>query len=153
MIEAPEIIHISKTQTALIPISAPQTEIRQAMGAGIRELIDALSAQQVMPAGPRFTHHLHRPSAQWDFEICVPVSCLMKTVGRVINGQRPAMRVARAVHHGAYEGLGNAWGELLGWMRARELQPTEDLWEGYIVGPEDAADPGDWRTELLQPLR
>ena len=63
-----------------------------------------------------------------------------------------AMTVARAVWSGGYEGLAGAWGELLGRLDASGLRTADDLWERYLVGPEAAASPADYRTELNRPL-
>lgn len=62
------------------------------------------------------------------------------------------MNVARTVYHGGFEGLGDAWSELLDWIEANGRRPTQDLWERYTVGPEASDNPADWRTELTQPL-
>jgi effector-binding domain-containing protein len=62
-----------------------------------------------------------------------------------------AATVARSVYHGDYEGLADAWGELMTWIEARALTPADDLWECYTVGPETCDDPSDRRTELNRP--
>ena len=50
-------------------------------------------------------------SENFDFEICVPVSAPVVPVGRVKPGTFPAVKVARTIYCGAYERLGEAWGE------------------------------------------
>jgi effector-binding domain-containing protein len=122
------------------------------MGPGISEVMAAAQAQGIGPAGPWFTHHLRMDPAVFDFEICVPVTAPVVPVGRVKPGQMPAVRVARTVYHGPYEGLGAAWGEFSQWITANSYAPRPDLYECYLKGPESSPNPADWRTELSQPL-
>lgn len=122
------------------------------MGPGIRELMGAVAAQGIAITGPWFTHHLRNPSDTFDFEIGVPVASPVAAAGRMTPRQRPAMRVARTIFHGDYEGLGNAWGEFTTWIEAEGLSPAKDLWECYVSGPESSPDPANWHTELNRPL-
>jgi effector-binding domain-containing protein len=73
-------------------------------------------------------------------------------VGRVQPGQLPAVRVARTVYHGGYEGLGGGWGELMAWIAANGHTAATDLWEVYLTDPSSSPDPASWRTELNRPL-
>jgi effector-binding domain-containing protein len=122
------------------------------MGPGIAELMAAVAAQGIAPAGPWFTHHLRMDPATFDFEIGVPVTAQVAASGRVKPGHLPATTVARTVYHGPYEGLGGAWGELDAWIAANGHTPGPDLWECYVVGPEANPDPANWRTQLNRPL-
>jgi len=88
------------------------------MGPGIAELLAAVAAQGIVPAGPWFTHHLRMDPATFDFEICVPVTAPVAASGRVKAGHLPATTVARTTYHGPYEGLGGAWGEFDAWIAA-----------------------------------
>jgi effector-binding domain-containing protein len=152
MIDTPQIIQTTAQLTAMIHLTIPRSEIRSAMGPGIGEVIAAAKAQGIGPAGPWFTHHLKMDSAIFDFEICVPVTAPVALVGRVMPGEMPAIRVARTVYRGPYEGLGVAWSEFKDWIAANGHVPRPDLYECYLTGPESTANPADWRTELSQPL-
>src|SRR5207248_2790695 len=110
MIETPQIIQTTAQLTATLHITVRREEIRDVMGPGIREVFDAVAAQGMTPSGPWFTHHLRRPTDTFDFDICVPVASPVKPTGRVQPGEWPAMKVARTVYCGPYEGLGEAWG-------------------------------------------
>ena len=88
----------------------------------------------------------------FDFEISVPVTAPVAAAGRVKPGQWPAMKVARTLYHGPYEGLGEAWGEFMDWIKANGHTPRADLYECYVAGPESSPDPATWRTELNRPL-
>ncbi len=152
MLDTPQITETAAQLTAVIHLTIPRAEIRNVMGPGIGELMAAIAAQGIAPAGPWFTHHLRMDPDTFDFEIGVPVTVPVAAAGRMKPGQLPATRVARTVYHGAYEGLGAAWGEFDAWIAAKGHTPGTDLWECYVVGPESSPDPVNWRTELNRPL-
>ena len=126
--------------------------MREVFGACVGELIAAIQAQGIAPAGPVFTHHLRRPTDTFDFELCVPVATPVAAAGRVQPGAWPAMRVARTIYHGPDEGLPEAWGGFMDWMETQGLQQAEDLWECYLTGPHSEPDPARWQTQLNRPL-
>jgi effector-binding domain-containing protein len=152
MIETPQITQTTPRLAAVIHLTIPRSEIRSAMGPGITEVIAAVKAQGIGPAGPWFTHHLKMNPATFDFEICVPVTAPVIPAGRVKPGMFPAVTVARTIYHGDYERLGEAWGEFKAWIAANGHVAAPDLYECYLVGPESSPNPADWRTELSQPL-
>ena len=152
MLDPPQITQTAAQQTAIIRLTIPRAEIRNVMGPGIGELMAAITAQGIAPAGPWFSHHLRMDPDTFDFEISVPVTAPVVATGRVKPGQLPAARVARTVYRGPYEGLGAAWGEFNAWIAASGHKPGADLWEVYVAGPESNPDPATWRTELNRPL-
>jgi effector-binding domain-containing protein len=152
MLDTPQITTSAPQLMAFIHLTIPRDQIQDVMGPGLMEVHQAISAQEIGPAGPWFTHHLKMDPAIFDFEICVPVNKPIKSAGRVQPGEFPARRVARTVYHGPYEGLGSAWGEFEAWITANGHKPAADLWEVYLAGPEVGPDASKWRTELNRPL-
>jgi len=152
MIDTPQITKTAGQLAAVIRLTVPRAEIRNVMGPGIGEVMAAVAAQGIGPAGPVFSHHFKMDPEVFDFEVGVPVTKAVTAVGRVQPGQLPAARVARTVYHGPYEGLGAAWGEFVAWIAANGHTAAPDLWECYVAGPESIPDPANWRTELNRPL-
>lgn len=152
MLETPQIVRTSPLDTAIIHLTVPREEIQNVMGPGLRELMAAIAAQGIAPAGPWFTHHLKMAPGIFDFEISIPVTTPVKAAGRVQPSQWPAMTVARTVYHGGFEGLGDAWGDFGDWIKAQGHTTAEDLWERYLVGHDVSSDPADFRTELNRRL-
>jgi len=152
MLETPQITQTTNRNTAAIHLTIPRDEIQNVMGPGLQELMATIEAQAITPTGPWFTHHLKMSPGIFDFEICVPVSAPVTATGRVKPGHWPAMRVARTVYCGPYEGLGEAWGEFLEWVETNGHSTAPDLYECYLTGPESGPDPAKWRTELSKPL-
>ena len=152
MIDAPHIIQTKTQLAAVIHLTIPKDQIRHVMQPGLAELMATVAEQNLKPTGPWFDHHLRIADDSWDFEICVPVSAPVKAAGRVRPGEWPAMKVARTIYHGPYEGLAGAWGEFLDWITANGHTPAQDLYQSYVAGPESNPDPANWRTELTKPL-
>lgn len=152
MIDKPKVVETAAQSCALIHLVIPKPEIQTVMGPGIQELHAVLAAQGVAPAGSWFTHHYKIVPDSWDFEICLPVAKAVAPAGRVESGVWSAMRVARTIYRGGFEGLGEAWGKLAEWIAGRGLAPADDLYERYLVGPESGRPPAEWETELSRPL-
>jgi len=152
MIDKPQIVQTVAQHTAIIHLTIPREEIRNVMGPGLGEVMAAVAAQGISPAGPWFTHHLRMDPDTFDFELSVPVTSPISPSGRVQAGQLPAATVARTIYHGPYEGLGSAWAEFDAWITAQGHASGPDLWECYLAGPESNSDPASWRTELNRPL-
>src|SRR3954470_6052193 len=122
MIDPPRILQLEARPTAMIPLIATWEEMPVVMGPTIHELLAEVAAQGVTPAGPWFTHHLRRPTETFDFEVSIPVSAPVQPNGRVRLSQWPAMRAARTIYHGGYEGLAQAWPAFFAWLEANGHQ-------------------------------
>jgi effector-binding domain-containing protein len=152
MIEAPEIVQTEEQPAAVIHFTIAREEMRNVMGPGISELMAAIAAQHIAPAGPVFAHHLRIDPETFDFELGVPVATPVSAAGRVKPSVVPAMRAARTIFHGGYEGLPAAWGEFDAWIAAQGHTLAPDLWESYVTTPDTNPDPNTWRTELTRPV-
>ena len=152
MIEKPHITETTAQLTAIIHLTIPREEMQKVFGPAIGELMAAIAAQGLAPCGPVFAHHLKMSPDTFDFELGVPVDAPIVAAGRVEPRHWSAVKVARTVYHGPYEGLPAAWGEFMDWIEANGHAPAEDLWECYVVHPDSASDPAAWRTELNRPL-
>jgi effector-binding domain-containing protein len=155
VIEPLRILQTTPQLTASIPLRVPREEIRHVMGPGLAELKAAVAAQNVAITGPWFTHHFRNPGEVFDFEICLPVATSVAPVGRVKPAQWSAMTIVQTTYQGGFEGLGNAWGEFIGLIKAAGHKTVDGLYESYAIGPEVSPDPSVWRTvlskELLEP--
>jgi uncharacterized protein (DUF302 family) len=65
---------------------------------------------------------------------------------------RHARPAARIVHHGDYAGIGVAYQELEEWTARHGYRPAGPPTETYLVGPDVAADPAGYRTEICLPV-
>lgn len=152
MIDEPKIVQMQAIKMAAVHVTVSRDKIREAMGAGYQELMEALKAQGVTPTGPWFTHHFKMDPAIFDYEIAVPVAADVKPAGRVAPGELRGMRVAQTVYRGPYEGLPDAWAEFDAWIAKNGHTTAPDLVEVYRVGPESGNKASEWQTELSRPL-
>jgi effector-binding domain-containing protein len=148
MIDTPQVAQT----TATIRFAIPCNEIQKVMGPAIGEVIAAVVAQGIGPAGPVFSHHFRMSPDIFDFEVGVPVTTPVTPVGRVQPSKLPVAKVMRTIYRGPYEGLGGAWGEFSEWLIANGHSTAENLWEFYVVSPESTFDPEKLETELNRPL-
>lgn len=152
MIDEPEVTQTSARPAAVIHLSIARAEMPKVMGPAIGEVLAAVRAQGIGPAGALFAHHLKMTPETFDFELGFPVTGPVVAVGRVFASELPAAKVARTVYQGPYEGLSTAWGEFMQWIEAHGHTPAADFWETYLVGPESGPDSSRWRTEFTRPL-
>jgi effector-binding domain-containing protein len=133
---------------AVIHLTVPRERIQEVMGPAIAEVMEAVRAQGIGPAGALFAHHFGMRPGVFNFEVGVPVSADLVPVGRVFLSELPAAKVIRTIYRGPYEGLGEAWDEFMKEIEAAGHQPAGNLWETYLSGPESGPDPAGWTTEL-----
>jgi effector-binding domain-containing protein len=150
MLDKPFLMVTQAQAAAVIHINIPRDQIQEVMGPAIMEVISAVSAQGIGPAGPVFAHHFGMTPGIFNFEVGVPVSGAVQPVGRVIASVVPAATVMRTVYTGPYEGLGDAWEDFQDLVTAEGRTLGPNLWESYLQGPETGGDPSTYRTELNQ---
>jgi effector-binding domain-containing protein len=56
------------------------------------------------------------------------------------------------MHAGPYDEVGPAWQDLMLWISEKGYRPAGAGREIYLVGPEQAQDPADYRTEIVCPV-
>ncbi len=152
MLDKPQIVQTQAQPAAAIRLTIPRAEMQSVMGPAIAEVMAAISAQGIAPAGPVFAHHLKMDPDIFDFEVGIPVMTPVSAEGRVIPSSLPAATAARTVYHGPYEGLPAAWDEFMEWIATEGHDSAPDLWECYLVHADSNPDPAAWRTELNRPL-
>lgn len=146
------IVQTEAQPAAVIHITVPRDKIQEVMGPAIMETMNAASAQGVGPIGPVFAHHFGMRPGIFNFEVGVPVSGPVTSVGRVKQSELPAAKIARTVYTGSYEGLGDAWGDFIDMMEAHGLTRAPNLWERYLTDPSTTPNPDDYQTELNHPI-
>jgi effector-binding domain-containing protein len=158
MLTHPVIVDTAGCKAAVIHLSVPRSEMAAVMPPAVHEILAVISNQGLCPVGPMFAHHLKMSPEMFDFEVGFLVERAVEPEGRVKPGSLPAVKVARTIYQGPYEGLHSAWdafGKQLqadGTLDQADLKSGETLWESYLVGPEPGSDGSKYRTELNLPL-
>jgi effector-binding domain-containing protein len=117
------------------------------------EVAECASRQGVAIEGPPFARFFDYTDEQADFEAGFPVSAPLRAEGRVEPGELPGGRAAITVHRGAYEDLEGAHDAIGDWVLAHDHDPGGPVWEVYVSGPQQHADPARWETKVVWPLR
>jgi hypothetical protein len=100
MLDRPQIVTTETQPAAVIRLTIPRADIQRVMGPAIGEVMGAIAAQGVAPAGPVFSHHFRMDPDVLDFEVGVPVT---RPAARRRHGPCESQRVAG--RHGRADGL------------------------------------------------
>ncbi len=149
----PELDDLGAMATAVVGGVVPMAEIADFFDRAFSELAAVLDRQGIAPTGPAFARYCGPPGETADLEVGFPVQGSVVPEGQVYPSSLPAGRVARLVHVGGYEGIGETWGRLGSWIAEQDLTPGTDLWEVYVVEPDPDMAPGDLRTNLFWTVR
>ncbi len=149
---APELLDLDETSTAVVHGVISMSEMVDFFDRSFTELMEVLAHQGVTPAGAGFARYAGPPGETVDLEVGFPVNSTVSDEGQVRAGTLPAGRVARLVHLGAFDELGESWARLGEWIGAQGLTPGADMWEVYVTEPRPDMDPADLRTELYWTL-
>ena len=149
---AADLATVTDTPTAVIRGVVPVAELANFFDRSFTTLATVTSTQGVAITGPAFAFYHGAPSDTADLEVGFPTSQPIEPTDGVEVGTLPAGRVARAIHHGSYDGLGSSWGQLEQWIRGQGLEPAGSFWEVYVTEPSPDMDPAELRTELIWPV-
>lgn len=149
----PGLVDLTETPTAVIHGVIPMSEMVGFFDRSFSELVEVLARQGVAPSGAGFACYAGPPGETVDLEVGFPVHGVVSAERQVRAGTLPAGTVARLVHVGAFDGLGESWARLGEWIGAQGLTPGDDLWEVYVTEPRPDMDPSELRTELYWALR
>jgi len=148
----PELVTAEPTRTAVVRGTVTAEEITDFFDRSFSVLSEALAAQGVSPTGPAFGLFRGIPDETMDLEVGFPTDRAIEPDGSAEAGELPGGRVARLVHAGSFDGLGEAWQGLGAWIAEQGLTPAEAYWEVYLTEPSPDMDPADLRTELNWPV-
>jgi effector-binding domain-containing protein len=144
----PTVVDVDATTTAVIAAVVPMADMAAFFDSTFSTIGPVLAGQGVTPVGPAFAAYHGAPGEEADLEAGFPIGAPLRGVGDVQPSALPAGRVARVVHAGGYDGLGDAWARLHGWLGSQGLTPGELLVEVYVTEPTPDMDPATLRTEL-----
>ena len=107
----------------------------------------------LQPIGALTGVYYHVEDGRFDMAVAVPVASAPASVeDPFFVGEIGAERAVVGDFIGSYDGLPDAWGELMSAPAVADGTPTMPCWEEYVAGPESTQDPSTWRTLLVQPV-
>jgi effector-binding domain-containing protein len=149
----PELTTLPEAATAVVRGVVPTSELPSFFDRAFSALGAVMAGLGTTPSGPAFAYYPRPPEATCELEVGFPVDGPVAPSGDVVPSRLPGGRVARAVHQGGYDGLGETWGRLQEWVAERGLTPAAGFWEVYLTEPTPDGDPADNRTALYLPLQ
>lgn len=148
----PALVDLSATPTAVVAAVIPADQIVDHFDRSFGQVAAVIADQAIGIAGAAFALYHGLPGETVDLEVGFPVGRAVRPDMQVRPGELPGGRVARLVHHGAFDQLGSSWGRLQEWITEQGLTPGGDFWEVYVTEPSPDMDPADLRTELNWPV-
>ena len=118
----------------------------------IPKILGRLRVLGVDPAGPPFVIYHEFGSQGIDAEVSVPVAPPIKATGSIKSRVLPAMTVARTLHVGPYERLGDAYAALTDWIKGHGFEVAGPVEERYLNGPGDRVPASEYQTEIEMPI-
>jgi len=146
------IVEVDAQQIVSIRKRLSQREIPTFLAASFAELIGRLGLLGARPAGAPFVVYHEFGPREIDAEVCMPIDRPIDASGRVRSGTLPAMTVARTLHVGPYEKLGEAYRAITEWAERQGVEGQGPLRERYLVGIGDMVPPAEYRTEVEMPI-
>ncbi len=132
----------------------PIAAIGEVMGRCFGQMFGYLGQIGVRPAGMPLAIY-HDPEFMEDdvdVEICVPTERRVAGKGEMNGSVLAGGPVAATLHAGSYHEVGPAYQALMAWIQEHGHECAGPPREVYLVGPGQAADPAEYRTEIAWPL-
>lgn len=136
--------------TLCVKTRTPAACIGEVLGQAFHDLNSAVTAQGATVSGLPYVAYRNLNLSDLDLEIGVPVSKPLAALGRIEPGELPGGVWASTLHIGPYDGVGPAWNELHGYLRAQGKVAAPVGYEFYFDAPE--TPPERTRTRVAFPL-
>lgn len=147
MSAVPELVTLRPTSAAVVRERAPMNELSQFYDRAFRTVATVATDQGVEITGPPFAMYYGIPTDVVDVAAGFPTGTPVAASDPVTGLQIPGGRAAQLLHVGAYEGLADAYGQLMEWLAAQGLRPSEVMWESYLNEPP--TDAGETAQTLI----
>jgi effector-binding domain-containing protein len=122
------------------------------IGQSYAKLYGRLDGLSVTTRGMPFViYHAFGPGVV-DAEVCLPLAAVVADSGEMTSRVLPAATVARTVHLGPYDRLGDAYGELSEWIGDHGFVVVGVARERYLNEPGPDVAPADYLTEIDLPI-
>lgn len=103
--------------------------------------------------GHPFTRYYAFDDKTVQVEAGLPVAAPLEGKDEIVAGALPAGPAAMTVHVGPYSRLAAAHVAIGAWLEEHGRQVAGPPWEIYVTDPRHTADPEEWRTQVVYPLK
>jgi effector-binding domain-containing protein len=155
------IVDMEPQPTIAVRIRKPMSalDMKQLFDTELPRVFQFATSQGHSPTGAPYARYFQFGPEEADIEIGLPVSEYPTEMARADahfeqpgTSELPGGQVARVIHHGPYDTLGQAYDALHGWIHEHDHDEGTGPWESYVDDPTEVADEQDIRTEIFWPV-
>ncbi len=148
------VMDLAAQETVSLRLRADMADMGRVAGSAFNDLFAHLRRNGTRPAGPPLAVYHDGEYKEEDAEVsfCLPVAEPLPGRGIVRSERLPPGPGVTTMHPGAYSDMGGAYRALTAWMQAGGHCPAGPPREVYLVGPDRAGDPKDYRTQVIWPV-
>jgi effector-binding domain-containing protein len=129
----------------------PMDDFSAYVGRSFGALFGHLELFGVEPAGmPMVIYHDFGPDGV-DAEVCLPIAHELPISGYFQARVLPAATVAKTLHVGPYDDLGEAYDAIMAWIPKHAFDVAGPIQERYLNSP-DEVPPAEYRTQIEVPI-
>jgi effector-binding domain-containing protein len=143
-----EVVELEEQAVAVVRGDVTVGDIPAFLGRAFGDVLTALSAQGLTPAGPPFGRYVPSGST-FAVEAGFPTTGVVAATSTVVPSTLPGGTAARVMHLGDYAGVAGAYEAATAWLAQQGYVVAAAPWECYLDGPEVARP----RTLVLVPCR
>lgn len=151
MLSTIEVQELAPAHTAVVRLHLAMSEVDRIPRAIERSMLAVRAAGQE-PCGMPFVRTLSFGEQAMDIGVGWPVAAPFTGDGDVVASTLPGGPAAVASYFGPYDQIAPAYEAMQSWCRERGREVAGPPWESYFTDPNEAPDPGKWRTDIHFPL-
>ena len=142
-----EIKTIEAQKALVMKADVPMSDISAKMGEIYQSTFSYVMQNNIQPAGPAIAvYYSWDPEGNIVFEAGVPVTGEVNGQGDILLKEYPEMKALTTLYTGSYEDMEPIYGELMEYIKDKELEWTGTTWEVYLTDPEKVKDPSMNKT-------
>jgi len=156
-----QLIELSPRPTLAVRIRKPMSEIDMSglFDSHLPKVYDEISSRGYEIAGPAYARYHEFGPRRADIEIGVPLTEAPSSsspldqvpLEQIGLSELPGRMIAKVVHHGPYQTLGDAYGPFHDWIHSQGHDEGLGPWESYIRETGADPDPNELETEIYWP--
>jgi effector-binding domain-containing protein len=128
------------------------SDIPQFVGRAYSEIWMEMKRNGWEIAGPPFAFYRSCSDGEVDLDCGFPVKGEAVGADRARPFTLPAVKAARALHKGPYMELVRTYEMVERWIKAKGLEPADQMWEYYLNDPA-MVSPEELMTEIIWPIK
>ena len=147
-----EVEEESETPALSIRFECDPAELGEQLGEVLPRVFGYATEAGAQPSGAPFARYHSMGDGTWEIDAGVPVNEAFEGSEDIQATILPGGMVARTVHRGSYDDIGEAHEALGEWLEESEWERNGAAWDAYVDDPTEVA-PDEVRTFVYWPVR